>query len=140
MFQSHGGFIGDGIALYNFYRAFTTPLTLYNTGSVDSIAVIAFLGAKDRKVSKYATFMIHRSHRTMQAATAWQLEEAAASLRIDDARTEAILRAHITLDDTQWKALNYNDLTFNAEQAVEIGMADEIAEFVPPTSESIKYV
>ena len=69
-----------------------------------------------------------------------QLEEAAASLRIDDARTEAILRAHIAFADEQRQALKNNDRIIDAEQAVTLGMADEIAEFCPPASESIKFV
>jgi len=132
LFQSNGGFIGDGICLYNFFRALTLDLIIYNGGSVSSMAAIAFLGVKKRKTSKYATFMIHRSHRTAQAATAAKLQEAAESLRIDDARTEAILRNHIGLSDEQWTALNYKELTFGAEEAVKIGFADEIAEFTPP--------
>src|SRR4051794_30276298 len=56
LFQSAGGFIGDGVCLYNFFRAMPIDLTLYNAGSVCSAAVIAYLGAKKRKTSAYATF------------------------------------------------------------------------------------
>ena len=44
MFQSGGGFIGDGIALYNFFKALTLDVTIYNTGTVASMAAVAFLG------------------------------------------------------------------------------------------------
>jgi ATP-dependent protease ClpP protease subunit len=44
LFQSIGGSVGDGVALYNFFRAFTVPLTPYNCGNVASIATIAYLG------------------------------------------------------------------------------------------------
>lgn len=132
LFQSGGGYIADGICLYNFFRALTIDLTLYNGGSVSSIAAIAFLGAQHRKRTQYGTFMIHRSHASPQIATAAKLEDIARSLRIDDARTEAILRNHITLTQEQWKALNYENLTFNAEDSVKIGFADAVAEFTPP--------
>jgi len=132
MFQSGGGYIGDGIALYNYFKALTLDLTIYNTGSVASMASVAFLGIPKRRVSKHATFMLHRSHRTLQGATAAKLEEAAASLRIDDARTEAILREHIKLTDHQWQELNYNELIFTAEDALKIGFAQAIADFTPP--------
>jgi ATP-dependent Clp protease protease subunit len=101
------------------------------------MGAIAFLAIKKRKVSRYGTFMIHRSHRNVERGTAAKLEEAAASLRIDDARVEAILREHITLTPEQWKDLNYNDLTFNAEDSVRIGFAQEIAEFTPPPGANI---
>ena len=138
LFQCSGGFIGDGICLYNFLRAITTlDITIYNGGSVSSMGVIAFLAIKKRRTSKFGTFMIHRSHRTIEHATAAKLEEAAASLRIDDARIEAILRKHITLTPEQWKELNYNDMTFNAEDSVRIGFAHEIVEFTPPPGANI---
>jgi ATP-dependent Clp protease protease subunit len=137
MFQSAGGFIGDGIALHNFFKALTLDVTIYNTGTVSSMGVIAFLGIPKRRVNKHATFMIHRSHRSLERATAAKLEEAAASLRIDDARVEAILREHITLSEEQWEELNYNDLTFTAEEAIKAGFAQEIADFAPPPATSI---
>jgi len=61
MFQSTGGGIGEGIAMYYLFKSLPFDLTLYNAGSVSSIAVIAYLGAKKRKVSAHATFSIHRS-------------------------------------------------------------------------------
>lgn len=132
LFNSTGGFISDGICLYNFFRALTIDLTLYNGGSVSSIAAIAFLGAAHRKTTQYGTFMIHRSHSSPSGATAAKLEDIARSLRIDDARTEAILRNHIKLVPEQWDRLNYENLTFNAVDSVAIGFAEEIAEFAPP--------
>src|ERR1700737_2724923 len=61
LFQSFGGAVADGICLYNFFRALPIDLTLYNGGNVSSAATIAFLGAKGRKVTANATFMIHRA-------------------------------------------------------------------------------
>src|SRR5437764_9130338 len=51
LFQSTGGFVNEGIALYNFLRAVPLQLHLYNGGSVASIAAIAFLGAQRRYAS-----------------------------------------------------------------------------------------
>src|SRR5438876_1136744 len=67
LFQSTGGGIGEGICLYNFFKTLTMDLTLYNVGSVASIATLAYLGAKHRKVSSQATFMIHRTQTTLQS-------------------------------------------------------------------------
>ena len=137
LFNSGGGFIGDGICLYNFFRALTIDLTLYNGGTVASIATVAFLGAKYRRTSKHGTFMIHRAHNSPQQATASKLEDIARSLRIDDARIEAILRDHIKLEEKQWKDLNYENLTFNAEDSVKIGFAQAVEEFMPPPGSKI---
>lgn len=132
-FESNGGNVGDGVALYNYFRALTLDLTLYNPGSVSSIAAVAFLGAKHRKASTYATFSFHRTTWTFsQPAKAGELEPRAESLALDDRRTEAIIRAHTTIPEAKWTRLNDYDLWLSAAEAVEYGVADEIAEFSPP--------
>jgi ATP-dependent Clp protease protease subunit len=92
LFQSNGGLVGDGICLHNFFRALPIELTLYNVGSIASIAVTAYLGAKHRKASAYAAFMLHRTYASPQAATSDRLHAIAQSVSLDDERTEAILR------------------------------------------------
>ena len=137
LFQSFGGFVGDGVCLYNFFRALPMDLVLYNAGTVYSIATIAYLGAKSRKVSAHAAFMIHRTHTTPQMTNAERLKVVANALDIDDARTEAILRAHLSMPDEQWAVHRYGDLHIDANQAVAFGIADEIAEFSPPLGQMI---
>ena len=61
LFQSLGGNVAEGIALYNFFRALTFDLILYNVAQVSSSALIAYLGAKKRKTSAHASFMTHRT-------------------------------------------------------------------------------
>lgn len=133
LFQSPGGFISDGICLYNFFKVMPMELTLYNGGSVQSIAALAFLGAKHRKVSASATFQMHRASFAGPAVQAPQLEALAESARIDDARTEQIFRSYLTLPEGAWERLNYRELFFLGEDAVKCGFADEVADFhVPP--------
>lgn len=132
IFQTSGGFVGDGVCLFNFFKTCPLDITLYNIGSVVSIGTIAYLGAKKRKTSARASFMIHRSTNSPQFATASRLQAVTQGLLIDDARTESILREHVTLSNEQWIELNYNDLSFSGEEAVRIGLAHEIGEFSPP--------
>lgn len=137
MFQSNGGIVGDGVCLYNLFRFFPGQLTIYNTGAVCSIATIAYLGAPRRKVSAHATFMLHRSTLSPQFASARRLEVAAQVAAIEDARTEAIVRSALTLSAEQWALLQHHDLNLTAQQAVEAGLADEIAEFAPPAGTQV---
>ena len=137
LFQSTGGFIGDGVCLYKFFQSLPVDLTLYNVGTIASIAAIAYLGAKKRKTSAHATFMIHRSYNFPQAATAARLQAVTQGLTLDDRRTEAILRQHITLSEEKWAELNYNDLVFSGPEAVKIGLAGEVGEFAPPNGTQI---
>jgi ATP-dependent Clp protease protease subunit len=134
MIQSMGGNVGDGIGLYNFLRTFPVDLHVYNTGTVASVAVIAFLGAKHRYVGLHSTFVIHRTHVTPQGPqSATKLRALAANLDVDDARTEAILRAHTSIPPKRWKLLDSQDVLFNANEAVQFGFAEAIREFeVPP--------
>lgn len=133
LFQSSGGIVGDGICLYNFFRSLPLACTIYNAGSVHSIAVAAFLGVKDRKTSTHAVFTLHRSTLAPQATTAGGLEAFAKSLTLEDARTEKILREHINMSDEQWAIWKSgHDVMLSAEEVVEVGIAHEIAEFSPP--------
>lgn len=132
LFQSTGGGIGEGIALYNLFRALNFDLTLYNAGTVASIAVIAYLGAKHRKTSAHATFMIHRTQTTTEYANTETIKTLAESAILNDRRTEAILRDHIKMPADKWADFDHNDLHFSAEDAVKFGIAHEIGDFVPP--------
>ncbi len=140
LFQSTGGSVADGICLYNFLRAMTVDVTLYNVGSVQSIAAIAYLGAKKRKTSARATFMLHRTTVGAQFATAGGLKAITDSILLDDARTESILRDHVTMTDDQWAVLKYHDLFFSGEEAVQMGFAHEVGEFSPPSGRQIFFV
>jgi len=131
LIQSAGGIIGDGIAIYNFLKNIPLEVIAYNGGFVQSVAVIAFLGAKKRRASKTATFMIHRAKLPTPHATSRELQAVAETVAIDDARMEGILRAHTRIPADRWEIHNYTDLHFTAEQALEYGVIDEIADFAP---------
>jgi ATP-dependent Clp protease protease subunit len=132
LFQSTGGTVGDCVCLHNLFRAFPLDLTLYNVGAIQSGAVTSYLGAKRRQTSAHAQFMLHRSHCSAQFASLSRLESTAHSLRMDDARTEAIVRAHTTLPDEMWIRMRESDVFLSGIEAVTYGLADEIGEFAPP--------
>jgi ATP-dependent protease ClpP protease subunit len=132
-FQSSGGLVADGVFLYDLIRSYPVPLTIYNMGTVSSIAAIAYLGAKHRHVSKNATFMLHRTTFIFPTPPgAAELQRRAQTLVIDDQRTERILRAHLRPEWDRWNDLNSNDVWFTADEAVAAGMADAVADFSPP--------
>jgi ATP-dependent Clp protease protease subunit len=132
LFQSLGGSVGDGVCLYNFLKTAPVEIALYNVGSVQSIAAVAYLGAKKRKASSRATFAFHRTTASPQAANANLLKNIVGNVTVDDQRTESILREHIDMSEDKWLALNQGDLWFTAQEAVRAKIADEIEEFAPP--------
>ena len=131
-FQSNGGMIGDGICLYNIFKRLPFGLTLYNTGAVSSVGVIAFLGAKERKASAHASFMIHRARNALVSANSELFESGAQSLRLDDNRLEAVWRENINLKRGKWVTARRPERHFTAQDALSIGLVGEIAEFSPP--------
>jgi ATP-dependent protease ClpP protease subunit len=133
LFQSWGGFVGDGVFLYNSLRKFSLEVVLYNAGQVASAAAIAFLGAHARKTTANAVFMIHKATNSANGAGVDKLKAVADNLAIDDARIEDILRAHLRLPEELWTQFRYHDVYLTGTDAVSYGMADEIGEFSPPT-------
>src|SRR5690348_7377519 len=104
LFQSTGGMIGDGVSLYNFFCSLPIELHLYNTGSVQSIAVLAYLGAKHRHTSAHATFMIHKSHFPAQLGTnACKMKALSDALGMEDTRIEAILKSETKIPLDKWE-------------------------------------
>jgi len=131
-FHSAGGNVGDGIALYSFFRSFPLELTVYNPALVGSIAVVAYLGAKTRKTSAHAVFGLHRTSGNAQAASSDTLEKMAQSAIIDNRRTEAIIRERCAIPEERWPDLDGYGITLTAEEAVKYGIAHEVSDFSPP--------
>jgi ATP-dependent Clp protease, protease subunit len=138
LIHSNGGFVGDGITLYNYLRGLPIEITTYNMGTVMSIAVLVYLAGKVRNVSNAATFMIHKSTFTFSApAAAELLKQTAEGLMIDDARSEAILREHVNMPLKKWRAHERWPLTLTAEESVQFGLAHAIADWAPPAGASV---
>ena len=131
--QSTGGFVNDGIALYNFFRHSSFDLEVYNTGGVASIAAIAFLGAAKRYASQHATFMFHRTHASPPLSEAPFLRSVADSLVLDNARTEAIVKSHLpTLPKKRWTQMTGAQLILTAAEAQQYGLINAIQDFQVP--------
>jgi ATP-dependent Clp protease protease subunit len=131
--QSNGGYVSDGLCLYNFLANSPVEFVMYNGGAVASIAVIVYLAGTRRYASETARFMVHKSHATASpGARPDALNIIVEGLRADDARTESILRKHIELGPDQWAIHQYSDLHLNARDARIAGMIDEIGDFAPP--------
>jgi ATP-dependent protease ClpP protease subunit len=137
LFQSWGGFVGDGVFLYNALKKLSIEVILYNAGQVASAAILAYLGAHSRKTTANAVFMIHKAINSPNGAGVDRLKAVAANLAIDDARMEEILRAHLRLPDDLWTQFRFHDVYLTGSDAVVYGMADEIGEFSPAPGEKV---
>ena len=133
LIQSNGGYVSDGICLYNFLSRLPITIVTYNAGAVASIAVMLFLAGKQRHASETARFMVHKSHATAASGSRPDaLKIIADGLMADDLRTEQLLRQHVHLTEENWKVHAYSDLHLTAQEALAVGMIDSIADFSPP--------
>lgn len=139
--QSNGGYVSDGLCLYNFMAASPIDFVMYNGGAVASIAVIVFLAGTRCYASDTARFMIHKSHATASPGSRPDaLNIIVEGLRADDARTESILRKNIELTPEQWGVHQYGDLHLNARDAMAAGMIDDELDFAPPKGAMLRNI
>jgi ATP-dependent Clp protease protease subunit len=139
--QSNGGYVSDGLCLYNYMSNAPVRFVMYNAGAVASIAVILFLCGTRRYASETARFMVHKSHATASpGARPDALNIIVEGLRADDARTEAILRKHIELSPEQWAIHQYSDLHLTSRDAKIAGMITDVADFAPPKGKHVRNI
>jgi ATP-dependent Clp protease protease subunit len=133
LIQSNGGYVSDGICLYNFLSQLPITFVTYNAGAVASIAVTLFLAGSRRYASETARFMVHKSHATASpGARPDALKIIVDGLRADDLRTEQILKKHVALTQEHWLVHAYSDLHLTAQEALGVGLVDGVANFSPP--------
>lgn len=143
-FQSYGGYVGDAVALYDFFRSLpqlSARLTIYNAGTIRSAAVTAYLGAERRLVAPCATFMLHRCMHVeaLSGATAVRLRAAADDVMRDDAISREIIERHVTdLAGGWWDTLQDGALYFSAKEALAAHIATEEGDWSPPRGAHIK--
>lgn len=59
LFSTPGGFVANGIAIYNTLRSLPVKTTMHNMGNIDSIGNAIFLAGKERFACPTSTFMFH---------------------------------------------------------------------------------
>lgn len=138
LIQSNGGYVSDGICLYNYLSKLPIKIVTYNAGAVASIAVILFLAGEERYASETSRFMVHKSHASApHGARPDALRIIVEGLQADDARTEQILREHVQLSEEHWRTHAYSDLHLTASDARDVGMINDIKDFIPPRGQRV---
>ena len=132
LLHSHGGYISDGLCLYNVMSASPVRFMMYNAGVVASIAVTLFLAGERRYAADTARFMVHKSHASPGSGIgAEELAVVLEGLRADDSRTESVMRKFLQLTPAQEQVLARTDLHLSAHDALGVGLIDEIRNFSP---------
>lgn len=139
-FSSPGGYIGDGMYLFHHMQALPIPVTVHNTGTVASIAVTVFVAAKRRICTPHGIFMMHPVKVPSDGMMAFDPLRAALDAAIkDETRIDQILRERTKIPETMLNQRRFRDVYLSAEEALEHGLIDEIAELaVPPGNKVIQ--
>lgn len=137
--SSLGGYVGDGVFLYNHIRGLPIKVTIHNTGSIASIAVAVFVAGKERYCSAHGNFMIHPTTLgPFQEAMPWEkLDSSLKSALAEDERTENILREQTTLPDNMLSARRVRQVHIGPDEALTFGLVHGIKEFSLPQGNEI---
>ena len=138
-FSSGGGYVADGIFLYNHIKAVPLKVIIHNTGSVSSIAVAVFVAGTQRICSAHAMFMIHPTsfHGGQDGMTSERLQASLNAALADDLRTENILRERTGLDDATLAARRFKDVYITPQDALKFGLVQSVGEFTLPNGNQI---
>jgi ATP-dependent Clp protease protease subunit len=137
--SSLGGYVADGVFLYNHVRALPIKITAHNTGSLMSIAVAVFVAAEERYCSAHSVFMMHPTTvGPFQEALTWERIDSAGSAALaEEARTENILRERASIPDASLQARRFREVYITPAQALEWRLVHGIAEFSLPNGNEI---
>lgn len=137
--SSLGGYIADGVYLYNHIRALPLEITIHNTGNISSIAVAVYVAAQKRLCSPHALFMIHPTGiGPFNEHQPWvKLDSALKSALAEDQRTEDILRERTTLPDTLLSARRVREVHILPDEALRYGLVHSICDFSLPKGNEV---
>lgn len=137
-FSSLGGYVGDGIYLYNHIRGLPIKTAIHNIGSVSSIAVAVFVAAEERYCSAHSMFMTHPTTLPLsERMSAERLEAALQAALADDGRTEDILRQRTTIPANVLNDRRFKDVHITPGQAVQWGLVQGVRDFTLPQGQQI---
>lgn len=140
-FSSLGGYVSDGIYLYNHIRGLPLNVVIHNTGSVSSIAVAVFVAGTERYCSPHAMFMIHPTVMPSQEGmTSERLQSSLNAALADDGRTENILRERAAIPGEILVARRFKDVYITPREAVIYGLVHGVKDFVLPGGHKISQI
>lgn len=127
--NSPGGYIDEGMAIYNMLYASEKNIITYNDGLCASMAGLILLAGDKVKAFKNAAFMVHNCSSIYFGNKKEVEDQLAAADVFDRALGTAIEeRLNITQEAVAEKYLNYKDNWFDAKTALAEGFYDEIIE------------
>ena len=127
--DSFGGDVYAGISILNALRRYPDVVTVYVDGIAASAASFIAVGGADRLImSPNSSLLIHGAW-SQGMGNSEEMAQLAADLNQITDNLATIYAEKTGQEPAYWRELMKQDTTFTAEQAVEAGLADEVAEF-----------
>lgn len=133
LFNSPGGYVSDGLAMFNVISGLKADTWGYVEGSADSAASFVFQAIKNRVIAKNATMFIHRA----QGIAVGDEDDALALHELLKEHSRAIAqiyadRAGGTVDDwlSRMAAAPLRGTQYRGQEAVDAGLADSVGLYV----------
>lgn len=135
--NSNGGSVFTGIAIFNAFRNSQADITIYIDGIAASIASVIAACGKPVKMSRYARLMIHSASGGAYGNAA-ELRSTIEQLESLEKTLCDIYAARCQKSSEEIKAewFDGKDHWFTADQALELGLIDEIYDADPVPEES----
>lgn len=125
--NSPGGEVQSGLALYDVMQAVSCPIRTVCLGMAASMAALLFIAGDDREILPHSRIMIHDPLIGAGAGGSALSVKARADdlMRIRDI-TAGVIARHSGMPIDRVFELTASDTYFEAEEAVEAGLADRI--------------
>lgn len=135
--NSIGGDIFTGIAIFNAFRQSAADITIYIDGIAASMGSVIAACGKPVKMSRYARLMVH-SPSGGSYGNAREMEEMIGMLKsLEDTLCDIYAaRCKKTKDEIRAEWFDGKDHWFTAQQALELGLVDEIYDAEPVPEDS----
>ena len=129
--NSWGGEVASGLALYDIMQGLSCPIRTICVGTAASMASLLFASGNKRDMLPHSRVMIHDPLiADMPGGSALKVEDVSNRLMNTRKTIAEILSKHTgkSLDEIYEKTSK--DTYFNAEEAIEFGLADKIVESI----------
>lgn len=127
--DSYGGDVYAGISILNALRRYPDEVVVYVDGMAASAASFIAVGGADKLVmSPNSSLLIHGAW-SQGMGNSEEMAQLSADLNQITDNLATIYAEKTGKESSYWRDLMKKDTTFTAEQAVEAGLADMVAEF-----------
>ena len=125
-----GGSVDSGMAIYDVMQGVSCPVNTVCMGTAASMSAVIFAAGAKRSILPHGRVMIHDPLMTSIGGSATSVKETAENLMKTRQTMAEILAAHTgrTVDEVLEKTSG--DTWFDAREAVEFGLADEITKSI----------